>query len=159
VAFRYSRNVRLTATIIAALMSIECGPAPPPAAGKRADPTTEPWYAEQVKELTSIDNQANDFFKRGKSDEAAALVQNGEKISTRLLGVPQPTLAAMEAASDLDDLYGTMLLSNHNYGWARLMFQKNAARWKYWRPQTTQTEARLKQAQDEIAKCDREIAK
>ncbi len=63
----------------------------------------------------------------------------------------------MQDASDLDDLYGQMLLSNRNYGWARLFFQKNLARWKTWKPQTPDTAARLKAAQDNIAECDRRI--
>jgi len=63
----------------------------------------------------------------------------------------------MQDASDLDDLYGQMLLSNRNYGWARLFFQKNLARWKNWKPQTPDTAARLKQAQDAIAECDRRM--
>jgi hypothetical protein len=35
---------------------------------------------------------------------------------TRLLAAPQPALGAMEAVSDLDDLYARMLLSNHQDG-------------------------------------------
>jgi hypothetical protein len=50
-----------------------------------------------------------------------------------------------------------MLLSNRNYGWARLFFQKNLARWKNWKPQTPDTAARLKQAQEAIAETDRQL--
>jgi hypothetical protein len=64
----------------------------------------------------------------------------------------------MEAASDLDELYGKMLLSNRNYGWARLMFQKNVARWKHWNPRTPDTAARLKEAESEIVECDRRMS-
>jgi hypothetical protein len=74
-----------------------------------------------------------------------------------LLAVPQPTLAAMAAASDLDEVYGQMLLSNHNYGWARMFFQKNLARWKHWTPQTPDTASRQREALDEIAECDKYI--
>src|ERR1035441_1397285 len=70
----------------------------------------------------------------------------GQPLSLRLLAAPRPTLAAMEAASDLDHLYAAMLLANKNYGWARLAFQKNVSRWKYWRPQTPDTARRLKAA-------------
>ena len=86
------------------------------------DPTTERWYGQTVDELSAMNRQANEFFKNGKGDEAAALIEKGEPLSSRLLSVPQPTLAATEAASDLDQLYGQMLLSNKNYGWARLLF-------------------------------------
>jgi hypothetical protein len=93
----------------------------------------------------------------GKADDAAGLIQSGEQLASRLLSVPRPTLAAMQEASDLDELYGRMLLSNRNYGWARLFFQKNLARWKNWVPQTPDTAARLKEAQSDIAECDRRM--
>jgi hypothetical protein len=64
----------------------------------------------------------------------------------------------MEAASDLDQLYGRMLLANHHYGWARLLFQKNLARWKNWTPQTPETARRSKLAASAIAECDRRLA-
>jgi hypothetical protein len=63
----------------------------------------------------------------------------------------------MEAASDLDDLYGRMLLANRHYGPARLMFQKNVARWTHWRPQTDDSMARRKIAEAAVAECDRHI--
>jgi hypothetical protein len=63
----------------------------------------------------------------------------------------------MEEASDLDDLYGRMLLANRHYGGARLLFQKNLARWKHWQPQTPETARRLKQAESAIAECDRHL--
>jgi len=88
---------------------------------------------------------------------AAALIQKGEPLSSRLLSVQQPTLAATEAASDVDQLYGQMLFSNRNYGWARLFFQKNLARWKRWKPQTEDTAHRLKEAESAIAECDRHM--
>jgi hypothetical protein len=74
-----------------------------------------------------------------------------------LLAAPHPTLEAMEAASDLDQLYGQMLFTNHNYGWARLFFQKNTSRWKIWKPQMPETIRRLKLAEDGIAACDAKI--
>lgn len=104
-----------------------------------------------------MNRQAGELIRRGKSDEAAALIMKGEALSKKLISVPQPTLEATRAASDLDELYGRMLFSNRNYGWARLMFQKNLARWKSWQPRTPETEARLKQAEAAIAECDRRI--
>jgi hypothetical protein len=50
-----------------------------------------------------------------------------------------------------------MLLANRHYGWARLQFQKNVARWKHWMPQTKETARRLKQAESAIAECDRRL--
>ncbi len=136
-----------------------CGP-PAPATKKQPppDPTTDPSYARTVDELVDIDRRARESFRAGKGDQAASLIESGEPLSKRLLSVPAPTLAAIEAASDLDQLYGDMLLSNHNYGWARLLYQKNLARWKYQRPQTPETEVRRKQAESAIAECDRRLS-
>ena len=139
-----------------ALLLSACAPTPPtPTVHK--DETKEPWYNQTVKELAAQNQKAATLWKSGKPDDAAALIQSGEPIASRLLAVTNPTLPAMQDASDLDDLYGQMLLSNRNYGWARLFFQKNLARWKNWKPQTPDTAARLKQAQDAIAETDRQM--
>jgi hypothetical protein len=105
-----------------------------------------------------MDRQAESLLERGKADEAAAIITAGEPVASRLLAVPRPTLAAMEAASDLDQLYGRMLLANRNYGWARIVFQKNLARWRNWKPQTEETARRLKLTETAIAECDRRMA-
>jgi hypothetical protein len=63
----------------------------------------------------------------------------------------------MEAVSDLDHLYGRMLVSNGYYGSARLLFQKNVTRWKTWKPPTPDTDRRLKEAETAIAECDRHM--
>jgi hypothetical protein len=63
----------------------------------------------------------------------------------------------MEAVSDLDDLYARMLLSDGHDGFARMLLQKNRARWKNWKPQTADTMRRLQQAEDGIAECDRRL--
>jgi hypothetical protein len=149
--------VRVSALLIC-LVFTACAPAPPPVVQAQRDPTTERWYGQTVDELSAMNRQAEDFFHKGKGDDAAALIEKGEPLSSKLLSVPQPTLAATEAASDLDQLYGQMLLSNKNYGWARLLFQKNVARWKHWMPQTAETANRLKQAESAIAECDRRIS-
>ena len=150
-------TVRLfTLALIALLTSCGSPWSAPPEQAQR-DPTTEAWYGQTVSKLATIDREAKDLFQKGKGDDAAALIEKGEPLSTRLLAVQKPTLAATQAASDLDQLYGQMLFSNRNYGWARLMFQKNVARWKNWKPQTEDTTARLKLAQTAIAECDRKM--
>jgi hypothetical protein len=78
-------------------------------------------------------------------------------LQTRLLSAPRPTLAAMEAIADLDRVYGKMLVSNGYFGEARLLFQKNITRWKTWKPQTPETERRLKEANADIAECDKHM--
>lgn len=134
-----------------------CGPSGSPVPQAKSDPTAEAWYGQTVRELAQMNHQADEFFRKGKQDDAAALIEKGEPMSLRLLSVSKPTLAATEAASDLDQLYGQMLFSNHHYGWARLLFQRNVARWKTWKPETTESARRLKLAQDAIADCDRHI--
>jgi hypothetical protein len=125
----------------------------------KPDPGSGPAYSRAVEELSKLGRQAREAFAKGKGDEAADLIQRGEPLSKQVLSVPRPTLEATEAASDLDQLYGDMLFSNRNFGWARLEFQKNLARWKYWSPQTEETARRRKQAEDSIAKCDSKIGK
>jgi hypothetical protein len=110
-----------------------------------------------VTQLTEIDRSAENSFRAGRADEAAALIEKGKPLMTRVLAVPRPSLAATLAASDLDDLYGRMLLSNRHYGWARLLFQKNLSRWTLWRPSNPETERRLRLAAAEIAECDRHL--
>ena len=140
--------------IFSALLAA-CAPAPVPK--PPPDPTTEAWYGPVTAQLAAMNRQAEALLRAGKSDPAAAVITQGQPLSLRLLAAPHPTLAAMEAASDLDRLYAAMLLANKNYGWARLAFQKNVSRWKYWRPQTPDTARRLKLAQDGIAECDRRL--
>ena len=55
-------------------------------------------------------------------------IGKAQPIPARVLAVPCPPLAGMEAAADLDDLYGRMLPRDRHSGWARLFFQKNASR-------------------------------
>jgi hypothetical protein len=150
----------LAALVLVAVAAIlaGCAPAPPPVERVKVDPTQEPWYGEAVQQLAAMNLKAQSVLKRGKADEAAALITAGEPLANRLLSVPHPTLAAMEAASDRDELYGRMLLSNRNYGWARMMFQKNRARWKNWRPQTDETARHVKATEAAIAECDRRMA-
>jgi hypothetical protein len=145
------------AAFLPLLILTACSPAPPPSPPAPLDATKEPWYNQTVDQLAAQNREAARLWKTGKADAAAALIQSGELEATRLLAVPRPTLAAMQDASDLDELYGRMLLSNRNYGWARLFFQKNLARWKNWTPQTADTAARLKQAQSAIAECDQRM--
>ncbi len=108
-------------------------------------------------QLSALNHEAESLFESGKQDEAAAIVTKAQPLSSRLLTVRNPTLTAMEAASDLDDLYGRMLLANQHYAWARLQFQKNQARWKNWAPQTAETERRRKAALAGMAECDRHL--
>ena len=121
------------------------------------DPSQEAWYKQSTKQLAAAASRADADFKSGKADDASAIIQQSEPIATRLMSVPKPTLEATEAASDLDDLYGRMLLSNRHWGWARLLFQKNLNRWKHWQPQTDEVVRRYKLAVSEIIECDKHI--
>jgi hypothetical protein len=131
-----------------------CAPAPPAPQAKGAG-NRDTGYSAMVAQLTALDRKAEALFQAHKPDDAAALIERGELLAKQLLAVPKPSLEATEAASDLDDLYARMLLSNRHYGWARLLFQKNLARWRHWEPRTPETDLRVKRAQDAIAECDR----
>jgi hypothetical protein len=123
----------------------------------KKDVTEEAWYPRTVEQLTALDRKAEAAFQAGDQDKAAALIADGKPMQEKLLEARQPTLAAMEAVADLDELYGDMLLTNKNYGWARLFFQKNLARWKHFPEQTPETAQRLKLAEDAIAMVDKKI--
>ena len=144
----------LFAAVLLAGCSSSPGPAPPP----KPDPTTEAWYAETIDRLSALNREAASEFERGRRDPAADLVTQGQPLQARLLAVPHPTLAAMEAVSDLDHLSGRLLLANRHTGWARLVFQKNLVRWKNWQPPSDSARTRLEQARADIAECDRQLS-
>ena len=123
----------------------------------KADPTKEPKYAQTAEELAGLARDARAAFEAGKRDEAAALIEKAQPLARQLLDAGQPTYAAMKAVSEIDDVYARMLLGNRHYGSARLLFQKNLARWKTWPEQTDETGKLRKQAEDGIAECDRKM--
>lgn len=140
----------------AALWLTGCGPSAPAPTAK-ADPTTEAWYSETTARLTTMMQTAEQLFQNGRQQEAAAIVTSGQSLQNRLLTAPHPTLAAMEAIADLDHLYAKLLMANGSYGSARMLLQNNVMRWKTWKPRTPEIEARLKQANADLAACDRHM--
>ena len=142
--------------ILAAALFAGCAPRPvePP----KPDPVNQAWYGAATDQLKAWNREAENLIRSGKPMEAAEIINKGQPLMSRLLSVPRPTLAAMEAVSDLDHLYARMLLGNRHYGWARLLFQKNVARWTVWRPQTEDTARRRKLAESGVAECDRGLA-
>ena len=152
-------NFPTTLATFALILLLGCSTAPTPQEPAKLDITQESWYGPIVDQVRAINKEAEALVKTGKADKAAARITEGQPLVSRLLAAPQPTLAAMEAASELDHLYATMLLSNRHYGWARLFFQKNQTRWSSWKPQTQDTERRRKQAELGIVECDRGIEK
>jgi hypothetical protein len=156
-ARRYSEAVRLL-LFAAAVVLAGCSPPPAPLEKPRPDPASEIWYGQAVEQVSSMSREARRLFQQAKFDEAGAIITKGQPIENRILSVPHPTLAAMEAASELDEIYARMLERNKQYGYARLFYQKIATRWKYWRPQTADTEHRRKKAESQIAECDRLIS-
>lgn len=145
--------------VLAASLLAGCRPAPAPMKQPPPpDPTTTPRYLQTVEQLTGMNAEAEKLFQRGLYDEAGAIVTKGQSLETEILSVPRLTLAATVAVSDLDRLYGRMLLRNRHYGWARLVFQKNVIRWKNWKPQTQETARRLKMAVADVDECDRRLA-
>jgi hypothetical protein len=150
-----SLQIGFAPVILGALLLIACGVPPRPQPTAPAADT--PAYAELAGQLTSLNREAEEALKKGQGDKAATAVQNGLPIQAKLLQAPRPTLEAMQAISDLDDIYARMLLAGQREGWARTMYQKNVVRWKYWKPETDDSARRLKQAQAGIAECDRRL--
>jgi hypothetical protein len=147
--------------LLVAMVMLVAGCAPPPPPPKeqpKPDPTAEAWYPDAAAQLAALGRDAEALFQRGKYDEASAIVTKAQPLPSRLLAAPRPTLAAMEAAADLDDLYGRMLLRNKQYGWARTFFQNNVVRWRGWKPQTPEIVARSKKAAAALADCDRRLS-
>lgn len=148
-------TLRLVPLILATLL-VGCAPAPP-TPNAQVDPTAEAWYPKAAAELSVLAQKAESLYSSGDYDKAAALVSEGQPVLNRLIGVPQPTLAALEAVSDLDDLYARLLLRNRHYNWARTLYQKNVYRWKNRKPQTEDTARRLATARAGVAECERHI--
>src|ERR1039457_627328 len=99
-----------------ALLLAACAPAPAPVPKPPPDPTTQTWYGPVTAQLAAINRQADALLREGKRDPAAALIPQGQPLSLRLLAAPRPTLAAMEAASDLDHLYAAMRSEERRVG-------------------------------------------
>jgi len=144
--------------IALAAVLCSCSTTPAPTRTQAApDITTEAWYETATAELTTTVRDGDAHFRAGRFDDAATAVSKGQPLQARLLEAVHPTLAAMEASADLDDLYGRMLLRNGHTGWARSTFQKNVIRWKTWKPQTPETDRRRKAAEEAVAECDKRL--
>lgn len=143
--------------VLVSLLGFGCGGPVKEAAPARPDPTRAAWYGAAVAELVGLNRAASAAIGRGKREEAGALIAQGQAVASRVLGVRAPTVAAAEAASDCDQLYGELLMARKEYGWARHVFQKNVARWKNWQPQTEETAQRRKAAEAAIGECDRRL--
>ena len=143
--------------VASAILCGGCGPAPAPVAAVQADQAKSADYLRAVEQLNAMNREAEAAYHAGNSDLAAKIMDQEKPVVSRVLSVPKPTLGATEAASDLDQLYGTMLLKNRHYGWARILFQGDAARWKHWQPATEDSARRLKLAESGVAECDRHL--
>jgi hypothetical protein len=148
--------VRCHVVLVFAVLTA-CTPPPQPVEQPKPDPTAEAWYGPAVEQLMTMARDAEAAYQAGRKQDASKIITDSQPLANRLLAAPHPTLAAVEAASDLDDLYGRMLMADKRYGWARLQFQKNVTRWKYWQPRSEESARRLKQAQNAIAECDRKL--
>lgn len=152
-------SIRYTVRVLVALafvFLIACATAPAPDLPK-PDPTKAAGYADAIQQLSALNREAEILFRKGAADPAADLIKKAQPLAQRVLSVPSPTFSAMEAASDLDLLYARMLLSNRHYGPARMIFQKDAARWRNWQPQSDVVVNRRKLAEKGLAECDRNI--
>ena len=154
----YAVCVRLILVIVVAVVTA-CSYSTPPGKPPRPDPTKEASYRDAVEQLTALNGELETALRKRRSTRVAEIITKAQPIANLLLAAPRPTLAATQAASDFDDLYGRQLLANRQYGFARFQFQRNLARWKNWRPQTEDTERRRKIAEAGIAECDRLLSK
>ena len=148
----------ISAVFVLALMHIACAPGPP-SKPLYIDPSEEPGYAETVAALQAKNREAQQHLAAGKRSEAAAVVKEALPLSKELLRSSRPPLEAMEAVSDLDHIYATLLLENRHIVFARQLFQNNLARWRSWKPETEETRRRLERAQEGIRRCDEVLAK
>ena len=112
-----------------------------------------------VATLEKLRAEAEALQQRGDGDAAAKRIELAQQISAWVLRDPRPTLDAMKAVAAIDDLYGRSLLRNRHYGWARLFFQKNVARWRTWPAPTEETERLRREAEAAIAECDRLLSR
>lgn len=138
-----------------------CTPnAPPPAPDlTRAAPERTPAYTAWVAELARLRVEIAALQREGRRDESARRLALAQQVAARLLAVPRPTLDGMKAVSALDELYARILLADGHIGWARLLFQKNAARWRTWSPATPESEKLRMEAEAGIAECDRRLTR
>lgn len=146
--------------IAASVCLFACAPAPAPVERVKPDPTREASYTQAVEQLTILNRELDSALRKRRSEAAAAaVVTKAQPLVNLLLAAPRPSLAATEAVSDFDHLYGRLLIANRQYGFARFQFQKNLARWRNWKPQTEETARRKQLADAAIAECDRLLAK
>lgn len=138
-------------------MLAACGGAPAPKPVVKADPTAEAGYLHAIEELAGLNRSATAFLAKNDRSEAGALIERGAPFARQLLSVPQPSLAALEAVSDRDQMYAEMLMANQHWVDARQMLIKNVLRWRNWQPQTDDTKRRLDAAQRAVAECDRRM--
>ncbi|MBC7925122.1 MAG: hypothetical protein H7039_05645 [Bryobacteraceae bacterium] len=150
------RATYLTACVLAVAC---CGTAPDPEVPLKTDPTATPEYKDAIQELTTRCESAETLVKARKWEAASDLLQGNQPLVSLLLSVPYPAVAAAEAVSDHEDLYGRMLLRNKHYGDARFLFQKTMVRWLSWKPETEETRRRLAKAQAWILECDRNLGR
>lgn len=144
---------------VAVLALSACAPPAPQVEQPEPDAAVQAAYVDAVSELTRINREVEDLMRRGRREEAAQAITRGQPLQARLLDAPHPPLAAMQAISGLDDAYARVLLAKGHDGWARMLFQKNVARWKRWEPKTPEVARRLRQAEQGIAECDRRLSR
>jgi hypothetical protein len=61
--------------LVLSLLFAGCSTAPVP-----RDVTLESWYRQSVQDLASMNRQAEDFFRAGRGDDAAAVIQKAQPV-------------------------------------------------------------------------------
>jgi hypothetical protein len=74
--------MRLLLPMFAVLLA-GCAPAPAPVTKVAPDPVTEDWYAPVTAQLAAMDREAESLLHAGKSDQAAAIITQGQSLANR----------------------------------------------------------------------------
>lgn len=140
--------------MLAVSLWVSCA-APNKQAPPAADPLQSPEYRATLEQVQTLNQRAQEHWQKGERDPAAQLLKQAQPLVQRLLESRRPPLAAFEAASDFDQLYANMLMSNRHFPWARQMFMTDVVRWRNWKPETEDTVRRRKVAEAGVAACDK----
>jgi hypothetical protein len=84
--------------------------ASPPGETAKADPTKEAGYDQTLQQLIALNREAEKDFISGKKEEAGKLVVDGEALASRLLVVPEPTVAGAGAGARVYDILGRKMV-------------------------------------------------
>jgi hypothetical protein len=143
--------------LLLTLIFAGCGKMAPPRAVTEAEAGDT--YRKALSDLQRLNAEAAEFRKAKNLNAASDRITEGIVPAKILLAVREPSLAALEAVSDHDQMWAEMLMENRHFGHARQMWATEVARWKNYPNPAPSIQARLARAQKGIADCDRQLFK